>query len=431
LTLLPRTLFGRTAASLLAAFAALQAMALAVVWVTVIEPLAARSADELAARMVLAAQTWVELPPATRTDYELELSFRHQLELGEVRARLPEAEAPSLFGDRLEEALARRARQPVELRQGPDPAWTWVELDVAGTLLRIGFLKERYRLEAPLAAAAILFAGALLTTAVALLMARRTSRRLRRLADSAREVGQGRLPEPLPETGAEELMELTRAFNRMAAEVQALLENRTTLLAGISHDLRTPLTRMRLALSLLQGADERLVRRLEGDLEEINRLIDAMLAFARSLRVEEAQPVDLAALLGEIAGAASRREAVRWQPGPPCEATVGVLALRRIVGNLLENALRYGAGRPVELELHCAEREAVIRVLDRGPGIPPEEREAVFRPFYRLEQSRSKEGGGSGLGLAIARQLADAWGWRIELNPREGGGLAASLIVPR
>jgi two-component system osmolarity sensor histidine kinase EnvZ len=115
-------------------------------------------------------------------------------------------------------------------------------------------------------------------------------------------------------------------------------------------------------------------------------------------------------------------------------AKVGEAALRRIVGNLLENARRYGDGEAVKLELECnqgdaGEKQVRIAVLDRGPGIPVEQREAVFRPFTRLETSRSREAGGSGLGLAIARQLADAYGWRIELTDRAGGGLVASVII--
>jgi len=426
----PRTLFGRTAALLLVAFAVLQGVALAVVWQTVIAPLAARSADDLAARMVLAAQTWVELPPQTRPDYELEMSFRHGLELGAAVRVLPDLLEGGYYEGLVAEALGRRSGQSVALKRGPDPAWAWAELHVADKLLRVGYLKDKYTLTAPWEAVGVLLAGAVLTLVLALLMVRQISRRLDSLARSAAAVGQGRLPERLPETGAEEILALTRSFNRMANEVQALLENRTTLLAGISHDLKTPLTRMRLALALLEGVDPQRVARLEADLAEMERLVTDMLAFARSLKVEAPREADLTALLGEVAQRVSRPESVEWRPGPPCPAQIGTAALRRIVGNLLENALRYGEDQPVGLELACKGGEVRIRVLDRGPGIPLAERDAVFRPFYRLEASRSREGGGSGLGLAIARQLADAYGWRIELHDRPGGGLAAELIVP-
>lgn len=429
--LLPRSLFGRTATGLLLAFLVFEAIALAVVWRMVVRPLAERSADDLAAKIVLAAKTWVELPPETRADYEMELSFRHDLELGEVKDRLPRLAPAGFFPDLVEEALSRRAGQDIRLKQGPDPDWDWLEIQVADKLLRVGFDRERYALDAPLAALGIFLLGAALTVLTALIMARQVSRRLGHLAALAREVGQGRAPLRLPETGARELMDLTAAFNRMVGEVQALLENRTVLLSGISHDLRTPITRLRLALSMLDGADPDMVARMERDLGEMNQLITDMLSFARALQTDDRLACDLTAVLTDLAEKAGHLGPVNWTPGPACLIPGGEGALRRIVGNFLDNARRYGGDQPVELRLVCDLGEARIEVLDRGPGIPDHAREMVFRPFYRLENSRGREGGGSGLGLAIARQLADARGWRIELADREGGGLVARLFISR
>jgi two-component system, OmpR family, osmolarity sensor histidine kinase EnvZ len=429
--LLPETLFGRTAAALLVAFLVFEAIAFGVVWVMVIQPLAARSADDLAAKILLSAQTWVELPPQTRADYEMELAFRHDLALAEVQTRLPHAAEANYFGDLLAAALSRRAGQAITLKRAVDPGWDWLEIQVADKLLRVGFDRRRYVLEAPLAAVGVFLIGALLTVLTALFMVRQVSRRLNSLAKKAADVGQGRTPELLPETGARELRELTVAFNRMAEEVQALLENRTVLLAGVSHDLRTPITRLRLALSLLEDSDATLVKRMEHDLDEMNRLISDMLVFARSLKVEALHDTNLAQVLDDLATQAALLGPLEWVAGSPCRVAIGEAALRRIVGNLLENARRYGQGAPVTLTLECNAEEARIGVLDRGPGIPPEQREAVFRPFTRLETSRSREAGGSGLGLAIARQLADAYGWRIVLSEREGGGLSATLIISR
>lgn len=433
--LVPRSLFGRTAAGLLLAFLVFEAIAFAVVWRMVVHPLAERSADDLAAKIVLAAKTWVELPPSTRADFEMELSFRHNLELGEVSDRLPQLAPSGFFPDLVQAALSRRAGQTIQLKRGPDADWDWLEIQVADKLLRVGFDRERYALAAPLAAVGIFILGAAFTVVTALVMVRQASRRLGRLADMAHEVGQGRAPARLPETGAQELMELTAAFNRMAGEVQALLENRTVLLSGISHDLRTPITRLRLALSMLEeserGVDPDLVARMERDLEEMNQLITDMLAFARALQADERLVCDLNQLLTGLAEQAGRLGPVEWTPQAACPVRGGEAAIRRLVGNFLDNARRYGAGQAVGLTLSCTGREARVDVLDRGPGIPPDQREAVFRPFFRLESSRGKEGGGSGLGLAIARQLADAHGWRIELSGREGGGLQASLIISR
>jgi two-component system osmolarity sensor histidine kinase EnvZ len=428
---MPETLFGRTAAALLAAFLVFEAIAFGVVWFMVIRPLAERSADDLAAKILLSAQTWVELPPQTRADYEMELAFRHDLALAEVKTRLSQAAPANYFGDLIATALTRRAKQNIELKRGADPNWDWLEIQLADKLLRVGFDRQRYALEAPLAAVGVFLLGAALTVLTALFMVRQASGRMNSLARKAGEVGQGRAPETLPETGARELRELTAAFNRMALEVQALLENRTVLLAGVSHDLRTPITRLRLALSLLEGVDPVLVQRMEHDLDEMNRLISDMLVFARSLKVEALRECDLTRVLDDLAEQTALLGPLEWRAGAPCMARVGEAALRRIVGNLLENARRYGGDKGVRLQLECDLGEIRIAVLDRGPGIPVEQREAVFRPFTRLETSRSREAGGSGLGLAIARQLADAHGWRIALSDRAGGGLIATLIISR
>lgn len=431
MTLLPHTLFARAALALLAIFVGVQGAAIYVVWKTTVEPLRQRSADDLAARIALAAQTWVELPPSTRADYEIELSLRHNLELGQVARPLPDLAPASVFGGLLEDAIRTRTGQSVRLKTSAESALTWVELRLANHLLRIGFARERYELEAPLAAAAVFLAGGLLTMLAVLLLARRVSRQLAEVARSAQIVGQGRTPERLAERGAEELRQLAMAFNRMADEVQKLLENRTVLLAGISHDLRTPITRMRLALSMLDTEDQNLLRRMEGDLAEMGDLVTEMLDFSKALQGTDLEERDLVPLLAELAADAGRAGGVNWRSEGVCRVAVGARAVHRIVANLLENALRYGEGQPVDLILTCGEVAVHIQILDRGPGIPADQRETVFQPFYRLEASRARDTGGSGLGLAIVRQLADAYGWRVTLSPREGGGLCAELVIPR
>jgi two-component system osmolarity sensor histidine kinase EnvZ len=434
LKLLPRTLFGRTAATLLAVFLLFEAVAFAVAWTQVVEPLTRRAADDLAAKILLAAQTWVELPPETRADYESELSFRHGLELGLATDRLMREARHDYFLSQIEVAMGRRAGHSVRLMEGPDPAWAWADLQVGDKILRVGFERESYVFAAPLVAAGVLLLGAVLTIAAALFMVLRASRQLKGLAAKAQEVGQGRAPVRLPEQGAQELRDLTAAFNRMAEEVTALLENRTVLLAGISHDLRTPITRLRLALSMLDEVDAGRVARMERDLDEMNRLITDMLSFARAFRQDEGKVCDLVELLDELVGQARQLGVVEWTPPPPCPVRLSDTALRRVVGNLLDNARRYGGDEPVRLALEADANVLRIRVSDRGPGIASEHHEAVFRPFFRLEGSRSKDGGGSGLGLAIARQLADAQGWRIELAENRAdqrvGGLAASVVLP-
>ncbi|MDO8892939.1 MAG: ATP-binding protein [Sulfurimicrobium sp.] len=429
------SLFRSTAATVAAALIIFQLITLAVTVYYVMLPIAKRSADDLASLMVLSAQTWVELPPQTREDFELELAKRHNLWLFRATTPLPEGGHDFLpYLMLLESALQARTGEPIEVKttQWEEP-WFWVEIPSGGYLIRIGFPREHLGMRPPLAVLLMLAATIMLTLITAIILARRITRPLARLSEAATRIGQGNAPETLQETGAEELASLARTFNRMAFQVKELLANRTTLLAGISHDLRTPLARMRLALEMLpQDSAPQHIDRLRRDMEEMNRLIGEFLALSRGLEKETEQEIDLSQLLQELADHARNEGAqVEWQAQPPCPVLAGPMALKRILGNLIGNAVRYGAGKPLTLICECHLQTSVIQVLDRGPGIPPDQLESVFRPFYRLESSRSITTGGSGLGLAIARQLAEANGWTIELLPREGGGTEARLTLTR
>jgi len=426
------TLFRSTATTVAVALIVFQLITLAVTAYFIMLPMARRSADDLAALMVLSAQTWVELPPQTRADFGLELAKKHHLWLFDTNTVLQDDERYFPYLTLLENALEARTGENIRIKTTEwEQTWFWAEIHTGGKQIRIGFPRDQLGIQPPLALLLVLAATIALTLITAVILARRITRPLERLSEAAIHVGQGNIPEALPESGPEELANLARAFNQMALQVQELLANRTTLLAGISHDLRTPLARMRLAVEMLpENANPKIITRLQNDLEEMNRLIGEFLAFSRGLEKEAAQEIDINQMLHELADNVQNEGAeIRWQPQEPCLRSVGHMALRRILANLIGNAVRYGAGKAVEIECDCAGRMAVIRVLDRGPGIPPEQVENVFQPFYRLESSRSSATGGSGLGLAIARQLADVNGWKIELLPREGGGTEARLTL--
>ncbi|WP_367280395.1 ATP-binding protein [Sulfuricaulis sp.] len=381
--------------------------------------------------MVLSARTWVELPPVTRTDFEHELKTNHGLTIGAAREPLPPSTSYLHYRFILEAALTQRLNRPVPVHTTADPTWYWADIPAGGKMVRVGFARERIGASPPAAIALLLAAIAALTLITALILARRLTRPLAQLAQAATRVGQGETPEPLPEQGPEELAQLARRFNRMVGEVRELLANRTTLLSGISHDLRTPLARMQLALEMLPRAvDAKLVDGLRRDVEEIDRLIGQFLELGHGLEAGQRTDTDLRALLEDIAADARRSGAeIHLNATAGGIMTVNAMALRRILANLVENAMRYGGGKPVDIELEQSGDANVIRVLDRGPGIPESEREAVFRPFHRLEPSRSAATGGSGLGLAVARQLAQANGWNIELLARPGGGTEARLTL--
>ncbi|MBT9539061.1 ATP-binding protein [Thiobacillus sp.] len=435
---MPHSLFARTALTLALAFIVFQAAAFWVVYRTLIVPVAERSANDLAGLIVLSAQTWVELPPQTRAAFERELAKRHGLRLTTVDVGATASAPPFTFRTQIESALNQRLGEAVALRGVPGSAAAWLDIPLGGHDLRVGFFPDRYAVQTPLAAVAVVALGTFLSLLTALLLVRRITVPLARAAQAAGQVGAGELPEALPETGPAELAELARCFNKMAAEVRELLDNRTTLLAGISHDLRTPMTRLQLNLEMLRddaspadtaraSSNQARIDRAVNDLVEMNRLIGGYLELARTTRAEPRARFDLAALLHEVAAEAG----LPWSSAAPCEIEAGRLALRQIVANLIENAQRYGGGTPVELALECAEQSARVIVRDSGAGIPEDQLEKVFRPFYRLEASRSQQTGGTGLGLALVRQLAETNGWKVGLANRASGGLEAVLELRR
>ena len=228
-----------------------------------------------------------------------------------------------------------------------------------------------------------------------------------------------------------ELADLARRINLTEQQIRELLENRTTLLAGISHDLRTPIARLQLELELLPtDLEPQLVAGMRQDLEEMDNLIGRTLELARGLDRHDPPdtlPEDLLQQLSTDYSRGGNQLLLEGLSG--CAVRVAGKPLRRVLANLLDNALRYGGDSPVTLRLQCGKERAAIAVIDHGPGIPETEREAVLRPFYRLEGSRAKDTGGSGLGLAIAKQLCEAYGWRLTLANTPGGGLTVLVEV--
>lgn len=425
----PRSLFGSTALTLGVALLLFQALTLGIISWNLTYPMARNAADDLAALIVLSARTWVELPPQTRPAFERELMTQHGLSLRIAAEPLPDTRSYLPYRYLLESALTRRAGVAVSIRSTRAPEWYWTEIPAGGTRLQVGFPRERIGIQPPAAVLMLLTTVIILTLGTTLVLARRLTRPLARLARAAAQVGAGATPEPVPERGPEELAQLARRFNAMARDVRELLANRTVLLAGISHDLRTPLQRMDLAVEMLPpDTDRQLVGFLRRDIGEMNRLISEFLELGGGLQGRH-ETTDVHALLAAVVADARRGGAVTLDGSGPCLRDINAQALRRIVGNLVANALRYGAGKPVDIKLDCGPDTVLIHVLDRGPGIPPQAVEAVFQPFYRLEPSRSTTTGGSGLGLAVVRQLAHANNWRVDLHPRPGGGTDARITL--
>ena len=266
-----------------------------------------------------------------------------------------------------------------------------------------------------------------LALAVAWIIASRISRPLKAMAKSAETVGRGQKPAPLPEDGAEELSRLAVAFNTMAADLERHEKDRSEVLAGISHDLRTPLTRLRLEaeMSVADSARQAVV----SDIEQMEAVISQFMDYARTESGEAPVATDISALL---AGIADRQRYV----GHPLTMEIGELpetmlrpkAITRAITNLVDNAVKYGGGE-ITLAAAAVNGEIQVEISDRGPGVPPEEIERLKRPFTRLENARTNATG-TGLGLAIVERIARLHEGRLDLLPNPGGGLLVRLVLP-
>ncbi len=306
-----------------------------------------------------------------------------------------------------------------------------IRVEAHDGVLRMLIPRERATVSAPDIFILWMVGSSLILLSVAILFLRNQVRPIERLALAADAFGKGRPVPDFKPYGATEVRRAAEAFLTMRERLDRYLQQRTEMLAGVSHDLKTPLTRIRLALAMMKpGAD---IDAMREDVGEMERMLDEYLQFARGEGGEEAQPVDLAALTRVATDAAMRArgagpERVRLDAPDVMPVSVRKLALRRCLTNLVDNALKHG--KRVEIALKRDERFAHILVDDDGPGIPPERREEAFRPFHRLDEGRNLQVGGVGLGLAIARDIVRAHGGDLVLDTSPLGGLRAAVRLP-
>jgi signal transduction histidine kinase len=264
--------------------------------------------------------------------------------------------------------------------------------------------------------------------AVSIWAVRRVTRPLASLAAAAERLGQDVSTPPMPEAGTVETRQAARAFNDMQMRLRSLIDNRTRLLAAISHDLRTPLTLLRLRAEMVENVQER--DKMLGTIAEMDAMIGAALQLARDQSDGELRrPTDLTSLIQSVVD--EMRDAglpVCLRPAKTIVYACQVATLKRAVRNLLDNAVKYGKSGVVEIRRSSKAIEIIID--DEGPGIPPEELTRVLEPFYRLDASRSRETGGVGLGLAIAESIVATHGGSLTLSNRSQGGLRATVVLP-
>jgi two-component system osmolarity sensor histidine kinase EnvZ len=329
----------------------------------------------------------------------------------------------------LERRLKTELGPGTELRIQPRLQLLWIKLAAGDRAYWAGFAwPPRPGDDAPSLALEWSLVILVVMLAGAYVFARYLARPLRQLNAAVVSVGQGKSPPPLPESGPSEIVNLNRGFNRMLSNLRQIEQDRALLLAGVSHDLRTPLSRLRLGVEV-ETRDAQARQGMVDDIEEMDRIISQFLDFARDGRdtpLEVHDPNDIVATVVERHRRAGQD--VRFTRGELPRLPLRTTAFLRLVGNLVDNALRHGAP-PVEIATRTENGSVVLEVADRGRGIPPDQVEHLKRPFTRGEPARSGAAG-AGLGLAIVERIARLHGGTLDLLLREGGGTLARLTLP-
>ena len=336
-------------------------------------------------------------------------------------------------GDRVQKTLSKamteRVKRPFLIDPEKLDRRVLVYIQLAKGVLTIDVHRKRLYSSTPYIFLMWMIGSSLVLFAIAIVFMRNQIRPIRRLALAARSFGMGRDPGDLKPGGATEVRQAALAFGQMRQRILRQISQRTEMLAGVSHDLRTPLTRMKLQLAMLDKSSA--IKELEDDVQDMQKMIEGYLAFARGEGTETPIATDLENLIDEVVTAEKR-------DGTKINLTLNVQnlqklevrpqAIKRALTNLISNSKRYGENLDVKLLQN--KNSIIIMVDDDGPGIPTESREDVFKAFFRVEPSRNPETGGTGLGLTIARDIARSHGGELELEEAPSGGLRAIINIP-
>lgn len=430
MSLWPRTLLWRSVLLIAALLIVAHLAWLQIFRASEVEPRALQAAQQVVSVVNLTRAALVTADPGRRFALLDELAQREGIQVyagnpAEAVPALPDRPFLRIMQARLQQDLGPQTRLALE-REGV--AGVWVSFRIDNEEFWVSLPRSRIERNAPLRW--IGWGALVLVLAVlgAFLVVARINRPLRELTRAAGQLGRGATPPRVAEDGPAEIRTLSRAFNQMADDLRRQDEERTLLLAGVSHDLRTPLSRIRLALEMLDG-DAALKAGVAEDIADIDGAIGQFLDFARPVDAENVETgSDLDALLRTVVERYVRAgKNVRFTPGAPPPLPLRSQAMQRLVANLVDNALRHG-GDAAEVLTGADAACTWIEVLDRGPGIPATAAERMLQPFTRMDSARSTSG--TGLGLAIVDRIARLHGGRVALLPRDGGGLRARVELP-
>ena len=329
----------------------------------------------------------------------------------------------------LKGALKERVRRPFSIDTIKKDRRIEIKVQLPQGLLNVNVHEKRLYSSTPYIFLMWMIGSSLVLFAIAIIFMRNQIRPIRRLAIAARSFGMGRGSSEIKPSGAKEVRQATQAFRQMRERISRQFAQRTEMLAGVSHDLRTPLTRMKLQIEMLERTPE--TRELQDDIQEMERMIDGYLTFARGEGSESLSKINLASLIEEIISTERRDGSVINfvnKSKTIKSVTLRPQAIKRAITNLIINSKKYAETVKVGFEYNS--EHAIITIDDNGPGIKPEHRDDVFKAFFRLDPSRNTDTGGTGLGLTIAKDIVQSHGGDLLLSEASLGGLRATITLP-
>ena len=431
---LPKTLFGRALLIIVTPLILMQAISTFVFFDRHWDTMTRRLAHMLAGDISFVVDAMSPLPPPEEI-VDISRRARELLHMiivykpGEILTNASKGAARDRVEFRLTQAMNERVRRPFQIDTVGVDRRVLVGVQLADGILEINVHQKRLYSSTPYIFLMWMVGSSLVLFAIAIVFMRNQIRPIRRLAIAARSFGMGREVDDFRPEGAAEVRQAAEAFRQMRERLRGQFAQRTEMLAGVSHDLRTPLTRMKLQLAMLGDGEE--IGELKSDVLDMERMVEGYLAFARGEGTEAPIPTDLLALVADVVSAEKRDGSALAFVLPHQEDLVMEVrpqALKRALENLITNAKRYANAVVVALEI--SDETVQIMVDDDGPGIPSESREDVFKPFFRLDASRNPETGGTGLGLTIARDIARNHGGDLVLEDAPAGGLRARIRLP-
>jgi two-component system, OmpR family, osmolarity sensor histidine kinase EnvZ len=429
---LPHSLFGRAIVILIVPLVVVQLVAAYVFYDRVWETVTRRLSNAVAGELATVVQVMARHPdPESRAWITSTAGELNGLQLSVQAGGILTNEHPGVGSGILERllvnALNERVRRPFRLDVWSHERDVQIDIQVPEGVLEVRVPRERLFTTNTYVFVLWMVGSSLILFAIASAFMRNQVRPIEQLAAAAEEFGKGRdVPEFKP-YGATEVRRAAAAFIVMRERIRRFIAQRTEMLAGVSHDLRTPLTRMKLELAMLPDGPS--IGGLKSDVSDMQRMVESYLAFVRGEGEEQPEPTDIGKILDDIAVTARRQgNSVSLEMEGDLTLPLRPHAMKRSLNNLIVNATRHGA----QVAINAARRGRAVEVVidDDGPGIPPDAREDVFKPFYRLDPSRNPATGGVGLGLTIARDVVSGHGGSIQLDASPLGGLRARIKLP-